>query len=222
MAKNYYAVLGVAQGASDDEIRRRFKELARDRHPDRFRDQEKRQAEAAFQDLTEAFNVLTDPSRRRAHDLELTHPSSRASQGSGTSATAGRDRTQLIRTYLARGVQAYKEGNFNAAAESFDRATQVDPRNPQAWYNLAMACSRQERWLSRGVTAIEKACEIEPMKPSYRKLAGRLCARAGKSERAEEHFKEALTWGGQDAEVERALDELRTGSKRRGFFGKVI
>ena len=38
MAKNYYAVLGVAQGASDDEIRRRFKELARDRHPDRFRD----------------------------------------------------------------------------------------------------------------------------------------------------------------------------------------
>ena len=72
------------------------------------------------------------------------------------------------------------------------------------------------------MTAIEKACEIEPMKPSYRKLAGRLCARAGRTERAEEHYKEALTWGGEDAEVERALDELRTGSKRRGFFGKVI
>ncbi len=222
MAKNYYAVLGVAQNASDDEIRRRFKGLARDRHPDRYRDQEKRQAESFFQELTEAFNVLTDPSRRRAHDLDLSQSGVRPRTSGGASAKDGGDRTQLIRTYLARGVQAYKEGNFNAAAESFDRATQVDPKNPQAWYNLAMACSRQERWLGRGVTAIEKACEIEPMKPSYRKLAGRLCARAGKSERAEEHYKEALTWGGQDEEVERALDELRSGSKRRGFFGKVI
>ena len=222
MAKNYYAVLGVAQGASDDEIRRRFKELARDRHPDRFQDEDKKRAESAFQELTEAFNVLTDASRRRAHDLELSHPGARTARSGSADAAAGGDRTQLVRIYLARGVQAYKEGNFNAAAESFDRATQVDPRNPQAWYNLAMACSRKERWLGRGVTAIEKACEIEPMKPSYRKLAGRLCARMGKTDRAEEHYQEALTWGGQDEEVERALDELRSGSKRRGFFGKVI
>jgi len=222
MAKNYYAVLGIPQGASDDEIRKRFQALARERHPDRFRDEEKRQAERAFQDLTEAFNVLTDPSRRRAHDLELSHPGSRAPKGSNGVSRPGDDRAQRIRVYLARGVQAYKEGNFNAAAESFDQATQIDPSNPQAWYNLAMACSRRERWLTRGVTAIEKACEIEPMKVSYRKLAGRLCARVGRTARAEEHFKEALTWGGEDAEVERALDELRSGSKRRGFFGKVI
>jgi len=222
MAKNYYAVLGVAQGASDEEIRQRFKELARNRHPDRFRDEEKKQAETSFQELTEAFNVLSDHARRRAHDLDLNQASSRPGPSGGAGGSADGDKAQLVRTYLARGVQAYKEGNFNAAAESFDRATQVDPRNPQAWYNLAMACSRQERWLSRGVTAIEKACEIEPMKPSYRKLAGRLCVRAGKSDRAAEHYKEALTWGGEDAEVERALDELRSGSKRRGFFGKVI
>ncbi len=219
MAKNYYGVLGVPQSASDEEIRGRFKQLARAKHPDRFRGAEKEAAEAEFQVLTEAFNVLTDPERRRIHDIDLSpHGTSRRS----SAARGGESRGQLVKSYLARGVQAYKEGNYSAAAESFDRATQVAPKNPQAWFNLALTCSREGRWLSRAVDAVEQACELEPMKPSYLKLAGRLSARAGKPDRAEHFFQEALAWGGADAEVENALDELRGGKKgRRGFFGKV-
>ena len=219
MAKNYYGVLGVPQTATDEEIRGRFKQLARAKHPDRFRGAEKEAAEAEFQELTEAFNALTDPERRRVHDFDLSpHGGSRRR----STAQGGESREQLVRSYLARGVQAYKEGNFSSAAESFDRATQVEPKNPQAWFNLALTCSRDGRWLERAVDAAERACELEPMKPSYLKLAGRLFARAGKSDRAEHFFQEALTWGGADAEVEGALGELRGGKKgRRGFFGKA-
>lgn len=218
MAKSYYDALGVSQSATEEEIRRRFRQLAVAKHPDRFRDEEKRRAEREFQEITEAFNVLTDPDRRRRHDQELRRGGGAAQPGSGGAA----DRSETSRAYLARGVRAYKEGNYAAAAESFEQATRVEPENPQGWYNLALTCSRQERLLSRAVDAVEHACELEPMKPSYLKLAGRLFARAGKADRAERYFEEALTWGGEDAEVTEALEELRGGRKgRRGFFGKV-
>lgn len=219
MAKSYYGVLGVAQSATEDEIRRRFRKLARERHPDRFQGEEKRRAEHDFQHLTEAFNVLTDTERRRLHDLDLQRG---AHAGGRPGAGPAEDRSQRVKAYLARGVQAYREGNFLAAAESFEEATRTDPASPQAWYNLALACSRQERFLSRAVAAVERACELEPMKPAYLKLAGRLLARAGKTDRARRHLENALAWGGPDAELEQTLQGLRTEQRgRRGLFGKA-
>lgn len=216
MGKNYYGVLGLAQNATDDDIRRRFRKLARERHPDRFQGAAKLRAEQDFQVLTEAFNVLTDPERRRVHDADL----SRAGSPRGVGAAG--DQSQLVKSFLARGVQVYKQGDYDAARESFERATQVDPESAQGWYNLALTCSRQERWLSRALGAVEKACELEPMKPAYLKLAGRLFARAGRPDRARRYLEEALTWGGSDAEVEAELDGLRGPQKgRRGFFGKA-
>ena len=218
MAKDYYAVLGVARSASDGEIRGRFKELARERHPDRYSGEEKREAESTFQEVTEAFNVLIDPERRRVHDQELAGRSVRSSATMGQGA-AEEDRSQLVKAYLARGVRSYKDGHYTAAAESFDRATQVAPEDPRGWYNLALTCSHQKRWLSRAVAAIERACELEPMKPAYRKLAGELNARAGRTEKAEEHYREALTWGDADPEIDEALAELGASGRRRGLFG---
>ena len=71
MASDYYAVLRLPRNASTEQIRSRFRELAREMHPDRAPAAEKRAAEEAFQRVSEAFNVLGDPMRRREHDLEL-------------------------------------------------------------------------------------------------------------------------------------------------------
>lgn len=216
MGKNYYDVLGLARNASEEEIRRRFKALARERHPDRFRGEEKARAEKEFQAITEAFNVLTDPERRRVHDLDLSRAAGPARPG------GGEDRSQLVKAFLAQGVKAYKAKDYAGAVQSFERAAEVDPKSPQAWYNLAMARSRQGRGLSRALEAAERACEIEPMKPSYLKLAGRLYAQAGQSAKARRFLEKALTWGGEDPEVQAALDELRGGEKgRRGLFGRT-
>ena len=72
MARDFYAVLAVARSATDDQIRQRFRQLARERHPDRFTGEEKQAAELMFQEITQAFNVLSDPELRRQHDLDLT------------------------------------------------------------------------------------------------------------------------------------------------------
>lgn len=71
MASDYYAVLRLPKNASAEQIRNRFRELAREMHPDRVPPAEKLSAEKTFQEVSEAFNVLSDPARRRQHDLEL-------------------------------------------------------------------------------------------------------------------------------------------------------
>lgn len=66
MAKrDYYAVLGLKRSASDDEIRRAFRDLARKHHPDLSRDPD---AQARFVEIQEAYDVLSDAEKRAAYD----------------------------------------------------------------------------------------------------------------------------------------------------------
>jgi len=210
MARDLYAVLDVPRNATEEQIRQRFREQARLRHPDRFRGAAKEKAEQEFQELTQAFNVLADPERRRQHDTELQRPGNDS------------DPRQLCRAYMQRGVKAYKEKGWLEAADNFDRATKADPTNPQAWQYLALACAQEKNWLPRAVTAVERSCELEPMNPTYAKQAGRILQMAGQVDRAIHHYRRALQWGEDDPVVQRALDELtKTPPKRGGLFGKA-
>ena len=217
MSKDYYALLGVPRTASAEQIRARFRELSRLKHPDRFQGADKAAAVGEFQSLTEAYNVLSDPERRRQHDYSLVRPEA---------ASRANDPAQVARAYMQRGIKAYKEQNFRDAADNFDRATKADPRSAQAWHHLALAASREPRWQAKAVAAIVRACEIETMNPAYLKLAGRLHQTAGMAARAEEYYNQALTWGGEDPVVRQALKELSEAARlakkgRSGLFGKV-
>ena len=213
MTTDYYKTLGVSKNATDQQIRDRFRQLARQRHPDRFQGREKEEAEVDFQAITAAFNVLTNPERRRDHDLELAKPETQRQ---------GVDTEQLGRVYLQRGAKAFREKNYLEAADNFDRATKADPENGQAWYNLALACSHQVRWRSRALAAITRACELEPMKPQYLKTAGRIFSDAGMTSRALGFYEQALAWSGEDESLQAEISRLKRDTKkpRSGLFGK--
>ena len=63
---DFYSVLGVQRAASDDEIKKAYRKLAMQYHPDR--NNGSREAEERFKAITEAYDVLRDPNKRAAYD----------------------------------------------------------------------------------------------------------------------------------------------------------
>lgn len=66
--KNYYDILGVSKGASDEEIKKAYRNLAREHHPDMVKDSDKAGAEKRFKELNEAYQVLSNPDKKRMYD----------------------------------------------------------------------------------------------------------------------------------------------------------
>jgi molecular chaperone DnaJ len=79
--RDFYEVLGVTRGASDAEIKRAFRKLAQQWHPDVSKDPG---SDARFKEINEAYQVLSDPQRRQAYDMF-----GRAGVGSGPDAGFG-------------------------------------------------------------------------------------------------------------------------------------
>jgi curved DNA-binding protein CbpA len=207
MKVNYYEILGVERSASDEEIRDRFRKLARENHPDRYRGADKADAERKFQTLTEAVNVLTNPAKRKQHDSELT--------GGGKGSA---DFAQVAKAYLAKGVKAFKENDVRAAYENFDMAAKHNPQDAKAFHYLALAAARIPAYARQSVQAIESALQREPMNPLFLKDAGLICRQAGLVAKAERYLEEALKWDASNAEVQMALAELRQTKEAKGGF----
>src|SRR5579884_2148696 len=63
---DYYKILGVSKNASDEEIKKAYRRLARQYHPDRNHGD--KQAEERFKEVSQAHDVLSDPEKRKAYD----------------------------------------------------------------------------------------------------------------------------------------------------------
>jgi hypothetical protein len=94
MARNYYTLLGIRPGATQAEIKSAYRRKAKTLHPDACGGDRE-----LFQAVQEAYEVLSDPARRRAYDLQLADkPPPRAQPPWGRRAAPARRRAEPLRS----------------------------------------------------------------------------------------------------------------------------
>lgn len=68
-SKDYYSILGVSKDATADDLKRAYRKLAKQYHPDaQHTDEDKKNAEAKFKEINEAYSVLSDDNKRAQYD----------------------------------------------------------------------------------------------------------------------------------------------------------
>jgi curved DNA-binding protein CbpA len=166
---DYYKVLGLAHDASPEEIKRRFRELARRWHPDVAGTPD---ATEKFKTINEAYRVLGNPRTRAQYDAELklkeqraearqrpqydsTQPRSRPEARTGTArpnSTAGTragarrpteppGRSQVVNQLLHEAEVAIQRMRLHEAARTCRTVLNLDPRNATAYEMLGDICS---------------------------------------------------------------------------------
>ncbi|HEA47013.1 MAG TPA: molecular chaperone DnaJ [bacterium] len=66
--RDYYEILGIDRSASSEEIKKAYRDLALQTHPDRVAPDKKKEAEERFKEISEAYAVLSDPKKKATYD----------------------------------------------------------------------------------------------------------------------------------------------------------
>lgn len=208
---DYYELLGLKPDAAAAEIRSAYMRLARERHPDRFADPGgRREAEVAFQQLTEAFNVLSSARSRAAYDAERAKPKASSPQ-------------ELAQEAFAQAQAAASASNWQAALEGLKAAVHHAPTDAryQAALGRLLVRASDPRAVRDGIQHLEEATRLAPREPgAFADLARALHAQ-GLTLRARRALEAGLVVDPRHAELARLAAEIggADGGGERGKGG---
>lgn len=170
---DYYALLGVSRSVTPDELKRVYRQLVRQHHPDVADDGGG--AQDRFVAIVEAYNTLSDPARRRAYDALRV----------GTESRPVTQQTQVLRQiddWFRHALHRVEADDLNGAAAQCRKILALDPNHAAAHALLGDVAARRDDW-DQALLHYSTAVTAAPRNPQYaRKL--RDAAEAGQAKRA--------------------------------------
>ena len=162
---NPYEVLGVSENASEEEIKRAYKELVKKYHPDRYQDNPLADlAEDKLREVNEAYDMLM---RGRNGGADSFNYGGSASGGSYSGGGAAPDYMQIRR---------YLDANNLNAAETLLNGTRY---RSAEWFFLAGMLSFKKGWYDDALNKLRTATEMNPSNAEYRQAYARLTSMGG-------------------------------------------
>ncbi|MHC5249699.1 molecular chaperone DnaJ [Enterococcus sp. LJL90] len=128
--RDYYEVLGLTKGATDDEIKKAYRKLSKQYHPDINKEAD---AEDKFKEISEAYEILSDPQKKAAYD-QYGHAGTDPNYGGGAGGFGGFGG-------FGGGGGSYSSGGFGGFEDIFDSffgggGRSVDPNAPRQGADL--------------------------------------------------------------------------------------
>jgi len=179
LQRNYYEVLGVGPDATAQEIKTKYRELARKFHPDLVQD--KVLGVKVFSQVNKAYHVLGDPDLRKQYDEQQLGDKTRARNGTGVGSpsngaraaaeapqqavqrmvTLSHSQVAQLERSLNLADNAIMEGQFDQARQLCEAVLRIDSRNARGLGILGDAYSSLHRNDS-AIKAYKAAMEVSP------------------------------------------------------------
>lgn len=154
-----YAVLGVSPSASDEEIKKAYRELAKKYHPDAYANNPLADlAEAKMKEINEAYDAVMKQRTQGGYQSAGRGQSSGGYQGGGQGSSRYAD------PMFAQVRQLINQNNLDQAA----RLLQSSPSNSAEWYYLMGTVAYRRGWMDDARQNFWTACNMDPGNMEYR------------------------------------------------------
>lgn len=198
---DYYMILGVAKTATQAQIKEAYLRLARENHPDRFQDPDKRnQAAETIQAINESYNHLRNEKLRREYDESLSH--------------AALPPLEQADRYYKNGMMREELTEYTEALKFFYEAMQLEPENALYIGAAARVMSMDKAQVRQAAELFNKAIALDPKQKELYLELGALLQRAGLPTRARRIFETGLQHHPDDAELQQLLSEATAAADR--------
>lgn len=150
-----YAVLGVSPSASDDEVKRAYRELVKKYHPDNYANNPLADlAEAKMKEVNEAYDAIVKSRTQGGYQ----------SQSAGGGGRAGQEGGQYRSPTLLQVRQLIAQNNLAEA----ERILRSSPANSAEWYYLMGSIAYRRGWMDDARQNFWTACNMDPTNMEYR------------------------------------------------------
>ena len=153
--RDYYEVLGLSKGASDEEIKRAYRKMAKKYHPDV--NNASPAAEAKMKEVNEAYDAIVKARTQGGYQA------GGASYGGGRTTSQGGARYQNPTLLQVRQLIAQ-----NNLAEA-ERILRSAPANNAEWYYLMGSIAYRRGWMDEAKRYYETACQMDPGNLEYQR-----------------------------------------------------
>jgi len=202
-----HELLDVDENSDAETVKKNYYRLTRDFHPDRYFSSSdttlKDKLTAICDTITTAYTTLKDDLKRKEYFESLHKPIEAAPHGE-IGAGMENDEEQF-----KRGVEEFKKGNHQGAADLFKRAAMISPKKAQYWSYLSLALSRIPNRVTEAENALLEAIKVEPLNGEHYANLGLLYLKTGLHKRAAGQFEKALKFDPGNVKAQKGLKQIK-------------